>query len=105
MQAILTQLIFSHSLRLRVKADASQPGSSDSASNKNQGTNALGKLYNLATSDITYIIEGREFLQVGLCYFFKSCLHPAHFLLLEVLYTPLQVTLSMVFLYSILGWR
>ena len=62
MQAILTELIFNHSLRLRVKADASQPDSSGSASNKNQGSNALGKLYNLATSDITYIIEGREFL-------------------------------------------
>ena len=105
MQAIFTQLIFNHSLRLRAKADASQPDSSGSASNKNQGSNALGKLYNLATSDITYIIEGREFLQVGLYCFFKPCLRPAHFFHLAVLYTPLQVTLSMVFLYSILGWR
>ena len=103
MQAILTQLIFNHALRLREKADGVQPGSSTSS--KNQGSNALGKLYNLATSDVTHLIEGREFLQVGLWCPLKLWLHTAHFYPFAALSAPLQVILNMVFLYSILGWR
>ena len=63
-QGILTQLIFNHALRSRVKADAPAQGESGKPGLVNT-KNATGKLFNLATSDINNIVEGREILQIG----------------------------------------
>ncbi|KAF7968577.1 hypothetical protein HWV62_30063 [Athelia sp. TMB] len=120
-EAILTQLIYDHALRIRMKADASgtvedaepalplgvvvgsgEPSgdtgaecltqteptnSSESQPHKEKPSsiNIVGRLNNLVTTDIQSITAGRDWL-------------------LPVLYIPLQVILSITFLYWILGW-
>ncbi|KZV74802.1 P-loop containing nucleoside triphosphate hydrolase protein [Peniophora sp. CONT] len=83
-QAILTQLLFNHALRISVSSQASnvgkskQPGSSMSA-------NLTGRLNNLVSTDINNIVGGREFLQL-----FYFC--------------PAQCALCIFYLYTLLGW-
>ncbi|KAJ3513917.1 hypothetical protein NLJ89_g2683 [Agrocybe chaxingu] len=125
-ECILTELVFEHSLRIRVKAETSSSrttkanpsgsatpvsaessnsneapdGSSasngkgkgkelsqlpDSEEKKSKAVNVIGKLNNLVTSDLTNITQSRDFLIV-------------------CMYVPLQITLSMIFLYQLLGW-
>jgi hypothetical protein len=48
--------------------------------------NLVGKINNLITTDMWNVVQARDFL-------------------LFVLYVPLQITLSTVFLYLVLGWR
>ncbi|GJE86639.1 multidrug resistance-associated ABC transporter [Phanerochaete sordida] len=50
-----------------------------------QGGHLMGRITNLVTSDLSNITSGRDFL-------------------LLILSTPLRVTLSILFLYSVLGW-
>ncbi|KAI0260093.1 hypothetical protein BC834DRAFT_1028685 [Gloeopeniophorella convolvens] len=130
--AIITQLIFEHALRIRVKAEASSPlhqqhgattpdnasaaditisangeetaPSTSSVKGKQReeltptadkdkdkddepgkGSNLVGKMNNLVSTDLENLIDGRDFL-------------------LLTLYLPLQVILCVWFLYSILGW-
>lgn len=81
-KAILSQLIFEHALRIRMKAetkDAKTPasqGSSErgtsrqvskdpSSSRKSSGKNLQGKLNNLVTSDLSSATNGRDFLMLG----------------------------------------
>ncbi|RPD81341.1 multidrug resistance-associated ABC transporter [Lentinus tigrinus ALCF2SS1-7] len=47
--------------------------------------NLIGKINNLVTTDLNNLVDGRDFLFIAL-------------------YAPLQVVLSIIFLYSILGW-
>ncbi|KAI0711030.1 hypothetical protein C8T65DRAFT_739602 [Cerioporus squamosus] len=47
--------------------------------------NLIGRINNLVTTDLNNLVDGRDFLFI-------------------VLYAPLQVVLSVIFLYSILGW-
>lgn len=113
-QALISQLIFDHSLRIRVKAETtggSTPATPDTASDVEHGNahqapsarrgadsvsgakkvgvtslrsnysthatasdsnrrtgNLAGKLFNLITSDLTNLVDGREFLYVGMCF-------------------------------------
>ncbi|KII86412.1 hypothetical protein PLICRDRAFT_144122 [Plicaturopsis crispa FD-325 SS-3] len=91
-EAILTQLVFEHSLRIRMVADAppsaSQNPSTSQASVKKpteaSARNIVGKISNLVSSDLGNINAGREFP--------------------SVLYAPLQIILCIGFLYRILGW-
>ncbi|KAJ7460660.1 hypothetical protein FB451DRAFT_1353280 [Mycena latifolia] len=89
-EAIITELVFAHSLRIRIKAEttatkAIEPGSSPSRkSNKTQGS-LVGKINNLVTIDSKSIVETRDFLYL-------------------LLFMPTQILLSVWFLYSILGW-
>ncbi|KAF9015463.1 ATP-binding cassette transporter [Cyathus striatus] len=144
-EGIITQLIFEHSLRIRMKAETTselsdtvrstvseattpdsvslsenqgdgstseedtlhshgatestivQAGSSSIKSASDDGkpqsspkshssaSNLVGKINNLATTDLGNIVDSRDFLLV-------------------VLYIPLQITLCIIFLYAILGW-
>ncbi|RDX55372.1 hypothetical protein OH76DRAFT_1428233 [Lentinus brumalis] len=147
-EAIITQLVFDHSLRIRMKAEtAGSPSASrvttaaqtpDNASiaeldeedaahgspSRSNGSedetvrasmistastaavkkgkkgeeakdapaqpstpsgNLIGRINNLVTTDLNNLVDGRDFLFL-------------------VLYAPLQVVLSVIFLYSILGW-
>ena len=59
---MLTQLVFNHSLRIRVKADTQ--GKND-ARGESASSNNMGKIYNIATSDVINVIDGREFIQIG----------------------------------------
>lgn len=50
------------------------------------GENLVGKINNLVTTDLANIVEARDFL-------------------LAAVYIPLQITLCIIFLYVVLGWR
>ena len=63
-QAVITQLILNHSLRIRVKDGSSDEGTNSKKDEKGS-KNLSGKLNNLITTDMANIIEGREFLQLG----------------------------------------
>ncbi|KAJ7596700.1 hypothetical protein C8J56DRAFT_294246 [Mycena floridula] len=136
-EAILTQLVFEHSLRIRVKAETAdgpkggsasssapvtpdstsvieQEGSNNTADTETlhsteatvtvsssstvkgkpkdkdteeskAGSNLVGKINNLVTTDLGNIIEARDFLFM-------------------VLYIPAQISLCIWFLYVVLGW-
>ncbi|KIJ38971.1 hypothetical protein M422DRAFT_258389 [Sphaerobolus stellatus SS14] len=71
--ALLTQLIFEHSLRIRMKAEVSDKDSKgkgkddakESKSRKKRGEHLTGKINNLITSDLEQIGDGRDFLAVA----------------------------------------
>lgn len=82
-EATLTQLIFDHALRMRMKtgslkstaaardgdgsgiSEDTQSGSSESDSGK-QVDNLVGRLNNLVTTDLSTMLSGRDFLVVGM---------------------------------------
>ncbi|TFK73581.1 hypothetical protein BDN72DRAFT_834451 [Pluteus cervinus] len=76
-EVILTQLIFTHSLRLRVNVEDSRTSS--------DRRNVTGRINNLATSDVANVAQMADVWVV-------------------VLLSPLQIVLSIVFLYPLLGW-
>ncbi|KAJ7123761.1 P-loop containing nucleoside triphosphate hydrolase protein [Mycena epipterygia] len=76
--AILTELVFEHALRVRFKSE-------QTTKNPAQGRNLQGKLNNMITNDIRIILAGKS-------------------LLLSLVYMPLQLILSVWFQYAILGW-
>ena len=66
-EGILTQLTYTHALRMRVKADTEgggTGGASGTKSAKSGGMNSTGKIYNNVTSDVHNISEGRDFPQI-----------------------------------------
>ncbi|KAF8199828.1 hypothetical protein K438DRAFT_1918479 [Mycena galopus ATCC 62051] len=82
--AIITQLVYEHALRIRVKAETSAGGKAASGANK-PVSNLLGKMTNLVTTDLTHISAARS-------------------LLIVLILVPIQVVGSVVFLYKVLGW-
>ncbi|KAM5539773.1 hypothetical protein V8D89_006586, partial [Ganoderma adspersum] len=83
-QAILTQLMFDHALKMRAKASTS--GSAGKKAAPRGGKGDMPAITNLVTTDLTNVTNASTFV------------------LLILLETPIQVVLSVVFLYSILGW-
>ncbi|KAJ7891356.1 P-loop containing nucleoside triphosphate hydrolase protein [Mycena olivaceomarginata] len=92
-EAILTELVFEHSLRVRVKAETSER-MSDSEANEatapslpepTNGRNLVGKLNNLVTTDLQNIVSAGETPPQLLVYVLQSCL-------------------GVWFLYEVLGW-
>ncbi|EIW62518.1 multidrug resistance-associated ABC transporter [Trametes versicolor FP-101664 SS1] len=93
-EAIVTELLFQHALRIRMKSETS----TDSEGTPSDGAAAadapaqpksdvlVGKLNNLITSDLANITEGNK---QGLLLLIQS---------------PLQMAAAIVFMYSILGW-
>ena len=120
--AIITQLTFEHALRIRMKAstsaspgrpvsipsttdgsvdsnddtindsasirsdDTAKPMSSEISPTQSDTSNLIGKINNLVTTDLENVVEARDFLFI-------------------VVYVPLQIALSIGFLYVVLGWR
>ncbi|PPQ81860.1 hypothetical protein CVT25_013460 [Psilocybe cyanescens] len=88
-EAILTQLVCEHALRIRMKSDA--PKSTQEGSlvlgdaPRAQGANLLGKINSLITTDLANIREARDFMSLAI-------------------YIPLHVSLAIWFLYVVLGW-
>ncbi|KAJ3554167.1 hypothetical protein NP233_g12480 [Leucocoprinus birnbaumii] len=88
-EGLLTQLIFEHSLRIRMKAEGSdKPHDPESASanlrhenRRVKADNLVGKINNLVTTDMVNVVEARDFL------FF-------------MLYHPMQIILCIIFLYQ-----
>lgn len=107
-EGLLTTLIFDHAMRLRVKAEASErPAAGDDQNDgppaADKGGNFVGKIMNMATADLNNITGGRNFLTLS-----KTALLPSRdqiLILWLVFGAPLEVLLSMWFLYVILGWR
>ncbi|KAF9013109.1 ABC transporter type 1, transmembrane domain-containing protein [Cyathus striatus] len=99
-ECLITQLVFEHSLRVRVKAetsgtelagDAPQTEAAGPGTDKKKTVhNMTGKMNNLVTSDLASINGARDFLILGN-------------ILPLVLYVPLQIILGIVFLYNVLG--
>lgn len=99
-EGLLTQLVFEHSLRIRVKAEmpsisANEPplqnppasGAEPQPSASPSSNNLVGKINNLVTNDLETIMEAREFLHV-------------------LVTIPIQTVFSITFLYKTLdGWR
>ncbi|CAK5281371.1 unnamed protein product, partial [Mycena citricolor] len=82
-KSILTELVFEHALRIRVKAEAQSEGT-DGSPQKGQ-SNLVGKINTLVAADLNNINEARNIM----------------FILVLV---PIQVVGSVMFLYQILGW-
>jgi len=163
-EGIITQLVFSHALRVRVKAElpidtssecnrsivaghpysesiaetsegpngssndtVSQSTSTDATSinesrkgkqkakdpqltahtpipKETSADNLVGKINNLVTTDLNNITEARDFLNLSeyTVHFMRcfSCM----VILSTVVYIPLQIGLSIWFLYTVLGW-
>ncbi|KAJ7147409.1 P-loop containing nucleoside triphosphate hydrolase protein [Mycena crocata] len=79
--AIITQLVFEHALRIRVKAETK---TENKTAPQKTNANLQGKISNLVTVDLGNISAGSNAV-----------------LLLLV---PIQVVLSVIFLYQVLGW-
>ncbi|KAI0819312.1 multidrug resistance-associated ABC transporter [Trametes gibbosa] len=96
-EAIITQLLFQHALRIRVKSDTPGESEGDSKDATNGSTYEargsepktdffVGRLNNLVTSDLANITEGNKQLLI---------------LLVEA---PVQMGVAIAFMYSVLGW-
>jgi hypothetical protein len=79
------------------------PVGDDDSEDLGKSSNLVGKMNNLVSTDLDNLVEGRDFLLLGLIssvrvFFGVSNCTPV------VLYLPLQIALCIWFLYSILGW-
>ncbi|KAE9407351.1 P-loop containing nucleoside triphosphate hydrolase protein [Gymnopus androsaceus JB14] len=81
LEALLTQLIFEHALRIRVKAESSEGGGKDD----NKTSNLVGKINNLVTTDLAIIKDAMNSIAL-------------------VSETPTLLLLYAIFLYTVLGW-
>ncbi|KAF9075994.1 hypothetical protein BDP27DRAFT_1380610 [Rhodocollybia butyracea] len=89
-EALLTQLIFAHAVRARVKADVRDSGTNDRSY---ISPSAFAEKASGSTADInTLITVDLNTMNQGL-----------HFLVL-VVYLPIQFIFCIVFLYKLLGW-
>ncbi|KAG6815518.1 hypothetical protein H0H93_009606, partial [Arthromyces matolae] len=88
LEAILTQLVLKHSLRIRVNVVGQEEESTTTtgtgSSKKSQSPSLIGRMNNLISSDLQSISRGSEFLQM--------------------VFAPSMVFLCIGFLYTILGW-
>ncbi|KAF5375060.1 hypothetical protein D9758_000106 [Tetrapyrgos nigripes] len=95
-EAMITQLIFEHSLRIR--PTDSMPDDSKTSSTMSQetspsrpedssshSTNIIGRINNLVTTDLANAVVARDFLRL-------------------IVKMPIEIVLCVVFLYIILGW-
>ncbi|PPR08265.1 hypothetical protein CVT24_001158 [Panaeolus cyanescens] len=80
-RSLLTQLVFEHSLRMRLATEGT--GSAEQGG-KTTGNNLLGRINNSVTTDASSIIEGTDWLNL-------------------VLLVPLQTMVVMILMYQILG--
>ncbi|KAG9310261.1 P-loop containing nucleoside triphosphate hydrolase protein [Chiua virens] len=83
-EALLSDLVFKHALRIRLQGDenCNAPPDENDSSHK---ANLIGTINNHLTTDLTNVIAAKEFLPV-------------------VVGVPLQILLCIAFLYRILGW-
>ena len=84
-EAIITQLIYEHALRLRTSTGSTKKSTSEDDAQPDTDS-FLGRLNTLVTTDLQNIINGRDFILI-------------------LVYIPLNVVVGIAFLYSILGWR
>jgi len=82
----MSQLVFEHALKMRVKAEPSPTKTSSTKDEGKESTHLTGKMTNLMTADLNDLIDGRDFPLI-------------------LVYFPIQVVGCTWFLYKILGWR
>jgi len=87
-EGILTQLIFEHSLRIRLKADlkTSSKGLAAAGTHLSKSNSTVEKTIGLVTADLANLTNGRDFMVL-------------------LVFVPLQVVLCVAFLHALLGWR
>ncbi|KAM5536848.1 hypothetical protein V8D89_009566 [Ganoderma adspersum] len=83
--AIITELLFEHALRIRVKSETAQDGGSSGAAADKQG-NLVGRLNNLVSSDLQNVEQGNK---IWLQLFVK---------------VPILVVTNIAFVYGVLGY-
>jgi hypothetical protein len=111
-EAIITSLVFEHSLRVRMKSalpgqeskgDDDTKGKGKKGANKTKDDNLVGKITSHITSDLNNITAGRDFLFLRMsCGCGVTVTVLSHGLVFNI---PIVFTLGMGFLYSVLGWR
>ncbi|KAL0059597.1 hypothetical protein AAF712_013648 [Marasmius tenuissimus] len=87
-ESILCQAVFSHALRTRMKADmftTEAEGSAPEQKEKSSSSSLVGKINNLVTTDVNNLLDS----------------HHSVYLFTNI---PIQLGVSLFFLYSILGW-
>lgn len=117
MEALIRQLVFEHGFRMRVVKAAEETkdavnGTPEMNSNSKQegpgnlkdGDNLIGKINNLVTTDLDNIVEARDFLLLGNTHF-HLWIYFEFLSFYLVLLAPLEILISLVFLYQVLGWR
>ena len=84
--------------------DTPSPPSTPKATGKAKGdSNLIGKINNLVTTDLSNIVDARDFLLLGEG---KLCkLQQPIYLWSTVIFVPIQVCLCMILLQKLLGWR
>ncbi|KAI0373552.1 P-loop containing nucleoside triphosphate hydrolase protein [Pilatotrama ljubarskyi] len=93
-EALATELLFQHALRIRVKSETSSSVQGEQTSGngitqspeKPEKDYLVGKLNNLVTSDLANVTEGNKLW------------------LLILFQTPVRITVAVAFMYSVLGW-
>lgn len=76
-EGIMTHLLFEHSLRIRLKAEAADPSTTDPAAvrdDEKKSRNMTGKINNLVTSDLNNLARGRDFSELGTGLYFNCLL-------------------------------
>jgi hypothetical protein len=85
LESLVTQMTFERALRMRITVNAS--GSAQDVPKKNPGTKDLaGRLNTLVTADMQNIMAGGQVIYM-------------------TTYIPVQIAVSVWFLYAVLGWR
>ncbi|KAF7792449.1 hypothetical protein EIP86_003486 [Pleurotus ostreatoroseus] len=86
LQGIMSQVLFEYALRISPKDyHAQDPGRTDPTNTKPKSHNVFGNINNLITTDLNALETGNRYL-------------------LLLYFMPVQIALSVTFLYSILGW-
>ncbi|KZV72448.1 P-loop containing nucleoside triphosphate hydrolase protein [Peniophora sp. CONT] len=88
-RALLTYVVYEHSLRVRVDANTQSDDEPASTGAKSSPTSrrspGVGTMINLTTTDLDNILDGRDFL-------------------ITFFYSPVQMAFCLYFLYLLLGW-
>ncbi|KAG7086727.1 hypothetical protein E1B28_002661 [Marasmius oreades] len=86
-ESVICQAVFSHALRMRMKSEVSRTETEGSTSEQpgKPSTSLVGKINNLVTTDVNNLLD-------------------AHLIIFMSMSIPLQLGVSLLFLYSNLGW-
>ncbi|KAF9072745.1 P-loop containing nucleoside triphosphate hydrolase protein [Rhodocollybia butyracea] len=82
-EALLTELIFEHSLRIRPVNDTHRAAEDEGKEDPDR--NIVGRLNNLVTTDLANVMAAKDFFEL-------------------FVQTPVQIVLCVFFLYIVLGW-
>ncbi|KAF9014580.1 P-loop containing nucleoside triphosphate hydrolase protein [Hymenopellis radicata] len=84
-EGILIQLMFEHSLRVRLHYDPSDNSEQGQRKTKSESKNLVGRINTLATTDLANVLNPSTYW-------------------ITVMFLPVQIILCIIFLYVIVGW-